>query len=291
MKNVIAHLKALHCDKALHPYRQPLSIYHEPFNIDPVYNTAMLDTEEPSNFHNYTGLDFTTHTLSTPSSHHTSKAAVRLMEKAWTTVPSPISTVRVHIDGGANRSITNLREHLLSYRNIKKYPMSGVAAGDAALVCTGIGYLPWQADGGEIILVKCYYSSDAADTILSPTDIVINCHSDYDAWEQYCHIATGKGYIKFHRRDGFSNVTYHLTMSNGLWFHHNRNETTDFDTWTSRHFGGQPIIRRLHKNTEYQLYHLRYGCAGQRNLSIVHLHVDNQPKLQNMIFLPASHAC
>jgi hypothetical protein len=122
----------------------------------------------------------------------------------------------VHIDSGANGSITNLRDHLLHYRNIKKYPMSGVAAGDAALVCTGLGYLPWHADSGEVILVKCYYSPDAADTIISPTGIVINYHSDYDAWEQYSHIATGKGYIKFHRRDGTSEVTYNLTLSNGL---------------------------------------------------------------------------
>lgn len=162
--------------------------------------------------------------------------------------------------------------------------MSEVAAGDAALVCTGIGYLPWQADTGELLYVKCYYSQDAADTIISPTDIVINNGNDYTAWEQYSDIDTGKGYIKFHRRDGKPDLTYNLTSSNGLWFHHNTHDTNDFHAWTSKSCESQPIIHRLHKAAEYHLGHLRYGCAGERNLSIVHLHVDNQPKLQKHCF-------
>jgi hypothetical protein len=39
--------------------------------------------------------------------------------------------------------------------------MSGVATGEAALVCTGAGYLPWQSDLGVVVLVKCYFSHDA----------------------------------------------------------------------------------------------------------------------------------
>jgi hypothetical protein len=61
-------------------------------------------------------------------------------------------------------------------------------------------------------------------------------------------------------------------------------DATDFATWTSRHMDGSPVIHRLHKNAEYHLHHFRYGCAGQRNLSIVHHHVDNQPKLQKHDF-------
>jgi len=293
MENVLAHIDHARCNHDLHPCKHPYIFHQNPAPVDSsvVSPSVSIEEETPpiSSSSESTLITSVTHPLLSSESHHQTKAAVRLMQKAWTTVPSYISTVRVHIDGGANRSITHLREHLLSYRNIKKYPMSGVAAGDAALVCTGIGYLPWQANTGEVILVKCYYSSDAADTIISPTDIVVNCH-DYDAWEQYSHIATGKGYIKFHRRDGTSDVTYHLTMSNGLWFHNNTNDTTDFATWTSRHMVGKPIIHRIHKNAEYHLAHFRYGCPGQRTLSIVHLHVDNQPKLQKHDFF-ACLAC
>ena len=45
---------------------------------------------------------------------------------------------------------------------------------------TGVSYLPWQADTGQIVLVKLYYSDQAADTIVSPTDIVINNISNYE---------------------------------------------------------------------------------------------------------------
>jgi len=223
-----------------------------------------------------------THSLPPPSSNNNTNETVRTLQRTWTNVHSHLSppSIQVHIDGGANRSVTNLSEQLISYKNIKKYPMSGVAAGGAALICTGIGYLPWIADNGEILLVKCYYSTDAADTIISPTDIVINSLSDYEAWEQYSHIDTATGYIKFHRRDGQSTVTYTLNMTNGLWFHHNKHEALDYNTWMSRPVDSQPTIRRLNRAAEYHLAHFRYGCAGQRNLSIVHLHVDNQPKLQ-----------
>jgi dUTP pyrophosphatase len=193
--------------------------------------------------------------------------------------PLSIPTVRVHVDGGANRSITNDSGHLLSYRNIKKYPMAGVAAGEAALTCTGVGYLPWQADTGEVVLVRCFYSPEAADTILSPTDIVVNNIHDYEAWEQYSHIDTGKGYIKFHRRGNNPDITFNLSSSNGLWFHTNVNASSDFSDWHSK-----PVINRLHRAAEYTLYHFRYGCAGKRNMSIIHMHVDNQPKLQQHCF-------
>ena len=97
--------------------------------------------------------------------------------------------------------------------------MSGVAADEVAVICSGMGYLPWQADTGEVVFVKCYYSPDAADTKLSPTDIVVNNIHNYEAWEQYSHIDTGKGYIKFHRRGGNPDITFNLSSNNGLWFH------------------------------------------------------------------------
>ncbi len=79
--------------------------------------------------------------------------------------------------------------------------MSGVSAEGPAIVCTGLGYFPWQADTGEIVLVKCYYSEDAADTILSPTDIVINNITNFEGWGQHSNVDSGEGYIEFYRRE------------------------------------------------------------------------------------------
>jgi hypothetical protein len=105
-----------------------------------------------------------------------------------------------------------------------------------------------------------------------------NIH-EYKAWEQYSHIDTGKGYIKFHRRGGNPDITFNLSSSNGLWFHTRIHNTSDYCAWHSK-----PTIHRMNQAAEYTLYHLRYSCAGRRNLSIVHMHVDNQTKLQEHCF-------
>jgi len=122
------------------------------------------------------------------------KTTARLLEQSGGVLNPPSTTIRVHVDGGANRSITNTKDYLLSFCNIKKYPMSGVVAGKAALICTGVGYLPWQSNSGVAVLVKCYFSQDAANTIISFTDIVVNNITDYNAWSQYSNVDTGDGY-------------------------------------------------------------------------------------------------
>jgi hypothetical protein len=183
------------------------------------------------------------------------KATARLLQQSRGALNPPYTTIRVHVDGGANRSITNTKDYLLSFCNIKKYHMSGVATGEAALVCTGVGYLPWQSDSGVVVLVKCYFSHDAADTIISPTDIVVNNITDYNAWSQYSNVDTGDGYITLHCRDDYAPLIFHLKSMNGLWYHSNAHDITDYPSWSIRHLNG-PVIHRLTKAAEYALAHL-----------------------------------
>jgi hypothetical protein len=276
LSNVIAAVKHSYQNYELHPQKQHTRIYQEP---------------NPSNvkvLHQHEQLQPTICTIPNPPVIHplpepktgTMNATARLLLKSGNFATPYIDTVRVHVDGGANRSITNSTSNLLSYRNIKKYPMSGVAAGEAALVFTGVGYLLWQSNTGDVVLVKCYYSSEAADTIISPTDIVVNNISNYNAWSQYSNVDTGTGYITLHCRGDSAPLTFDLTSSNGLWYHNNPHNTTDYHTWSKSQGAGHPTIHRLNRAAEYSLAHLRYGCAGQRSLSMVHHDVDNQPKLQ-----------
>jgi hypothetical protein len=72
------------------------------------------------------------------------------MQKAWSLAQATSHSVRVHVDGGANRSLTNNKSQLLHFKNIKKYPMAGVSSDGPVLVCTSVGYLPWQADTGKL---------------------------------------------------------------------------------------------------------------------------------------------
>ncbi len=207
------------------------------------------------------------------------QAKARLMKKAWSAAQVTHENIRVHVDGGANRSITNNKDQLINYKNIKKYPMSGVSAEGPALVCTGVGYFPWQADTGEIVLVKCYHSEQAADTILSPTDIVVNNITNFEGWGQHSNMDTGTGYIEFYRRNNEGRLRYTLYTTNGLWFYKNTTATEDYDNWTNQAVGN-PTICRLTQAANYALHHERYAHAGERVLSTVHLDLEDQVQLK-----------
>mmetsp|Transcript_29198 Transcript_29198/g.41777 ORF Transcript_29198/g.41777 Transcript_29198/m.41777 type:complete len:656 (+) Transcript_29198:922-2889(+) len=212
--------------------------------------------------------------------HKATESTIRLMKKAWAIAQVTNENVRVHVDGGANRSITNNKNQLIKYKNIKKYPMSGVSSEGPALVCTGVGYFPWRADNGEIVLVKCFYSEQAADTIISPTDIVVNNITNFDGWGQHSNLDDGTGYVEFYRRNGVGSLRYTLHPSNGLWFYQNNINTEDYDVWSSQAVLGHPIVHRLGQAASYALGHERYAHCGQRALSTVHLDLDDdQPPL------------
>jgi hypothetical protein len=73
---------------------------------------------------------------------HNRLSTIRLMQQAMNRAMPLNKRIRLHIDGGANRSITNDHSLLLQFRNNKPYHMS-TAGGDTDITCTGLGYLPW----------------------------------------------------------------------------------------------------------------------------------------------------
>lgn len=158
--------------------------------------------------------------------------------------------------------------------------MNGINGDTPALYCTGLGLLPWRAPDGNTLMVKCYYSADAADTIVSPTDVVITELTDYNAWTQYSNIDTGKGYIRFHRRDNHEPLTYPLYTLNALWYTDTHNCTiSDYTT---------PTVRYMSQKATYELYHQRFGHPGERAMRILHLHVDDVPELKGNSFYKCS---
>ena len=211
--------------------------------------------------------------------HKATENTIRLMKQAWVLASVTNDNVRVHVDGGANRSITNNKNHLIRYKNIKKYPMSGVSSEGPALICTGVGFFPWHADDGNIVLVKCYYSEQAKDTIISPTDIVVNNITNFDGWGQHSNLDDGTGYVEFYRRNGEGRLRYTLHSSNGLWFYQNHIHAEDYDVWLSQAVG-TPTVHRLSPAASYALAHERYAHCGQRALSTVHLDLDDQQPVQ-----------
>ncbi len=206
----------------------------------------------------------------------TSKGTIKYMQRAYRTAKTPITPIRVNVDGGANRSITNDITILSNYKNIKKYSMDGIAADGPAIQCTGKGLLPWCADNGDILFVQCYCSANAVDTIISPTDVIINDIQNLYAWGQYSNVDERKGNIIFHRRDQQAPITYTLYSQNGLWYHDNTG-TIHQDLEDSECC---PKLHRLTQATQYELYHQRFGHPGERTMSILHHHIDDVPNLQ-----------
>jgi hypothetical protein len=194
------------------------------------------------------------------------------MQAAQSHPISPAQTVQLHIDGGANRPIMNQIDHLINVRNIKPYYMSS-ASSENVIKCTALGYLPWRSPQKDTLLVKCFYSQQAVDTIISPPDIVLNDLATFHSWTQHANLQDNEGYITFTSHAGEDHhVTYPLVHRNGLWYY-NYNDVTDYST------DHKPTVNRLSFAGLYDLYHARLGHPGERTLSIVHLHVDGIPKL------------
>ncbi len=109
-------------------------------------------------------------------------------------------------------------------------------------------YLPWVSDDGRTLLVKTYYNENAAETIISPNDIVITHYTNYGAWCQYSNVDTGQGYIEFQTRDDGDNIRFSLTATNGLWYYYPTNDNT-YHPW----YNGTPITQKLTVAAQYQL--------------------------------------
>jgi hypothetical protein len=210
---------------------------------------------------------------------------IRLVQAAQTSTKIPQHSVQLHIDGGANRSITNNINYLLSVCNIKPYYVSS-AGSDSDIKCTAVGYLPWQSLEQETILVKCYYSAQASDTIISPSNIVLAHNALYHTWTQHSDCQSGQGYIQFMNNDTKNSITYRLYQDNGLWFYHN----SVVDYHTSMEQTGPSRLHQLQTSVLYELIHARMGHPGEHIMADLHNYVDGIDKLTKPS-LYECHAC
>lgn len=136
----------------------------------------------------------------------------------------------------------------------------------------GQGYIPWVADNGETVYVPCYCSPEVAETIISPTDVVMSHSHLYAAWGQFAHIPTSQGHITFYWHKGTNHAVYPLQMHNGLWY----NESPiPQDQPHSRHTNKQhhAITNRLNAPAKYELRHQHSCRCGRQKLRQLHKHV------------------
>jgi hypothetical protein len=209
-----------------------------------------------------------------------------IMRRAMATLIPPTTHYQLHINGGANMSFTNDASLLMNYRNIKRFPITGVSGAAPALYVTGVGYLPWRSHDDKTLLVKCYFSDHAAEMIISPTDIAINKYADYNAWSQHANIDEGCGYIAFHCRDSNRITKFDLTSQNSLWYYHAKGNS-DFNTCRMLDADtGQPIptCHRMTRATEHLLMHFRAACPGETTECELPKHVKDFPIIKRNSF-------
>lgn len=88
--------------------------------------------------------------------------------------------IRMHMDSGANQSITNDNRLLYDVRKIEPYYMYGTKNGEADIICTKVGYLHLACRGGGTVKVKVLYSPNISETLF------YHGESNFFKWEQMC---------------------------------------------------------------------------------------------------------
>lgn len=189
--------------------------------------------------------------------------------------------IKIQIDGGANRSITSRQNLLHRFKPTSAYPIYGVNKDDIALQCVGRGYLPWVADNGDTVYIPMFYSHEAAETIISPTDVIMAHNQLYCAWAQFSHCTSGQGHVTFYRTDGTNHTTYSLRMRNELWYHDAPElEQPLTDNQPKIHM----VIQRLYGQCMFKLWHNRLVHSCKQKVMSAHKNIKGVPKLKGNPF-------
>ena len=184
--------------------------------------------------------------------------------------------LKVQNDPGANRSITDRKDCLYQYKTLATpLPVHGVSSDGPAIVCVGVGLLPWKSKEGDVILIQCYYCPQATGTIISPTGITRKYSSKYSGWTMHVDSDKEEGSIKFLSRDGFSHSTFDCYLRNDLCYH---NISLD-NLKHSLRPDATPTIRHISAAAETELWHQRLGHPGKRIMRIISDKVKGVPKL------------
>jgi hypothetical protein len=123
-------------------------------------------------------------------------------------------------DTGANCSMTANWKALQNVKQLEKSIFVGVAVTDDGNIrqtadCTHIGDYPIECDDGSVIFTRCFYNSNASDTIISP-QAIIDASADFHTWEQIGRRMGQPGQLRFIGNGGAKTIT--LQQNNGLYF-------------------------------------------------------------------------
>ena len=181
--------------------------------------------------------------------------------------------IRIQIDGGANRSITQHKHILHDVRKISPVVVDGIGG---EIMATAVVYLKLTCDDDRFLKVKTFYCPDSPETIVSPTDVALSQNNLFTTWTQYSDVLQGEGYLRFATSSGLDRATVPLFMKNGLWFTHQF--VRDMAIWNS--VDTTPIVRNINLRAEYELWHQRLGHSGDNVMAALHKCVDGVHQLK-----------
>ena len=184
---------------------------------------------------------------------------------------------RAQNDIGANASVTNNKDAILLYTDIKPYAVSGVQKDDPAIICTGKGYIPWQCRTGEQLLVPIYFCNEADGTIISPNSLQEFYSKTYNGFHLFCDCDNKQGHLKFYNRDGVNHAIFDCYSTNNLWYHDmstpNNTSTVSSNSRYDHQRFVHPHINTMNKIAKHELWHQRLIHPGENNMKIVYKHV------------------
>ena len=191
--------------------------------------------------------------------------------------------IKMHMDGGANRSVTNDERLLHNIRTIQPYPMKGAQNGPADIICSKKGHLRLICEGRGVIEVDMYYSPNVEETIISPGDITEDKSNNFVSWQQYANHQNREGYIQFSSEQGIQTATVKTVMKqNKLWYVQqsfldciNPIYTHRYETPDPEH----PIVRKLSAAMMHELWHQRLCHPGKTITENIHLVAEGVPMM------------
>ena len=201
-------------------------------------------------------------------------------------MPNIKMDLRAQNDPGANRTITKHKELLVNYKKLKKpYTIGGIAEGEVALECWGVGYLPWRSIDGRYIMIRCFHSDQCDGTLISPNDVCMQHKSKFEGYATHCNVnGTGTGWIDLNGWDGES-IRFSMHMDNGLWFHHmstnmNHRPIPDLHQQRSKKKATARAAKAQSQQTDFNLWHHRLGHPGMDIMENIHKYADGIPRMK-----------
>ena len=182
---------------------------------------------------------------------------------------------RLQVDGGANRSVTNNIDYLTTSWEIAPYRIGGIGAG---ITCTAKGIFHIICSDGSVLPVEMFYSAEATETIVSPTDTVSNNSTDFDSWWQLANCRTGGGELRFYKTNGITRCSIPLRMHNKLWY-------IDQDVASTVYRAkirtcSDAFVHAINGTTLHNLWHHRLCHAGKFVTDNIDKVVDGVPSLR-----------